>query len=575
LPTATERGGGSRALALAVPAALALLHLAFALAAYNPAPHLGGDNATYVSLAQSLVQRGEMVQLWDPAVRIQALYPPLFPAVLAAAMKAGLESYLQLKYVVIAFSALGVAWSYLWMRCAGPPRVALIGGLWLAAAPGIVDFAHWVLSDVPFWALTSLALWAWARAEGSPPTDTSIDTSSLPSEADPPTMEADAGVGLGWVAVAAAATLAAQMTRSAGLPLVLAAGVWLVGRRRWRGLAVYAAVVAPVMVGWNLRGRAAGGGGAGGVDRPVFPWAVDPYRPDLGNVTPLEFLGRVHDNVVEYATHHLPLLLTGDGRGRAAAVLGAGVAVLAFVGWVRRLRRPGVAEVWLPTYLGLILVWPQNWSGERLILPTLPMLLLCALQAAHGLAAPLLRGPVRRRPRLAPAALAASAACVLAVTAPGLRRTSQAGGRCRASFAAGERFPCLTPAWHDFFHLAERVRGRLPAGSVVISRKPTLWYMLAGYRSRVYPFSAVPDTLLHAARQAGARYVVEDQIIDLAPLYLHPILRARPHAFCAVPGMSLPYARLLRIVPAGETPAPGDSVRGEEHIPPCPAASAG
>jgi hypothetical protein len=563
LSTAPRGRGGTRALALAAPAALALLHLALALAAYNPAPHLGGDNAAYIAIARSLLARGEIVQLWDPAVRVQAVYPPLFPAVLAVAIKAGLRSYLELKYVVIAFSALAVLWSYLWMRRAGSPRVALVAGLWLAAAPGVVDFAHWVLSDVPFWALTALALWVWTRVESSQPAD-SAEVSGGASTSPSGAADGETPTRLGWVVVAAAATLAAEMTRSAGLPLVAAAAVWLVLRRRWRGLAVYAAVVAPVMLGWNLRGR-----GGGGVEHPSFPWRVDPYRPELGNVTPLEFVARFRDNVAEYTLHHLPLLLTGDGRGRAAAVLGAAVVLLALAGWVRRLRRPGVAEIWVPLYLGLILVWPQNWSGERLILPVLPMLLLCAIETLWALLAPLAAGLRRRVPRVESIAAVAAVAAVVAVTAPGLARTSTAGSRCRASFAAGERFPCLTPAWHDFLHLAQMVRGRLPAGSVVISRKPTLWYMLSGYRSRVYPFSAVPDSLFRTARETGARYVVEDHIVDLAPLYLHPVLRARPRAFCSVPGLSLPSARLLRLVPAGEPPVPGDTAGGEERIPPC------
>src|SRR4051812_47859769 len=91
-------GGGLPAWMVA--AALAVLHLGLALGAYNPSPYVGGDNATYLALAQSLLQRGTFVELWDPALRPQALYPPLFPAVLAVGMWAGLRTYVTLKFVV-------------------------------------------------------------------------------------------------------------------------------------------------------------------------------------------------------------------------------------------------------------------------------------------------------------------------------------------------------------------------------------------------------------------------------------------------------------------------------------------
>ncbi|MDB4949803.1 MAG: hypothetical protein JWM27_2452 [Gemmatimonadetes bacterium] len=592
LSSAPRSRAGRRLPALAVPAALLALHLALVLAAYNPAPNLGGDNATYLALARSLLERGDFVELWDPALRPQALYPPLFPAVLALGMMAGLRTYVTLKYVVAAFAGLGALASYLWMRRAGGRGAALVAGLWLALGAGVVDLGHWVLSDVPFWSLTALALWAWTRAADAMAFEpaTSEPRSSTGSEAGgsrrsshsarnadgiASTADADGdrppAFALAWVAVAALGTLAAEMTRSAGLPLVVAAAVWLVVRRRWRALALYAAILGPVLLGWNLRGSGGGGGGAPGGGHPSFPWAVDPYRPELGNVNALGFLRRIWDNLAEYGGHHVPTLLLGRSDGHAAMAAGALVTALAFAGWIVRLRRRGgVAEAWLPLYLGLILTWPQNWSGERLILPALPVMLLCAAEAAGMLLAPVVRRiPARRRAASRTAALACALAGVALAAAPGAVREVRTGRACTAVYRAGERFPCVSPAWHDYFALADRARGRLPRGAAVISRKPTLWFMLSGYRSRVYPFSAVPDSFFRAARQAGAGYVVDDQIIDLSPLYLHPILRARPHAFCVLPGLALPNARLLRILPAREHPLPGDTVRGEEHIPPC------
>src|SRR5512140_2410931 len=61
-----------------IPAALALLHLAIAIAAFPPTPFTGGDDATYISLARSLIQRHDYTDIWDPSLPPHTLYPPVF-----------------------------------------------------------------------------------------------------------------------------------------------------------------------------------------------------------------------------------------------------------------------------------------------------------------------------------------------------------------------------------------------------------------------------------------------------------------------------------------------------------------
>ena len=63
----------------------------------------------------------------------------------------------------------------------------------------------------------------------------------------------------------------------------------------------------------------------------------------------------------------------------------------------------------------------------------------------------------------------------------------------------------------------------------------------------LYPLSAVPDSLFSLAKRTGAQYVVVDQIGDLAPQYLHPILLARRDDFCIIRELSTENAAFARI----------------------------
>jgi hypothetical protein len=434
---------------------IAALHLLLALVAYNPSPHVGGDNAAYLSLARSLVERHSYLSLWDPALPAHTQYPPVWPAIIALMWIVGLRGLVAMKFAVLAFSVAAVGLSYLWMRRVATAGIALTVGVLLAVSPGVVELSHWELSDVPAWAFTMLALWASTHLVGTPERELHGD-------------EPDHGK---WLGVLVAGAVLGNFTRSAGLPLVVAALVWFALRRRWRDLAVLGGVFFPLAFLWWLWGKVNGGAGYVG-----YLWAVDPYQPRLGTVGAWELISRIGVNAGRYANMHLPVLLSWNPNGRWW--LSVPIVLLAVIGWARRLRRPGVAEIWTPPMLGLLLLWPSTWSGERFILPLLPLLLLYAAEALRD-------GARRLQWRAAPRVVALAAGAVLLLIAiPGIKEVSRTGLECSGEFRDGETFPCMSPEFHDLFALAKKARGALPPGSTVLSRKAKIFFIYSGDRGR-------------------------------------------------------------------------------------------
>jgi hypothetical protein len=488
---------------------LVALHLVLAGLVFMPAPHPGGDNAVYLSLARSLLDGGYR-DLYDPATPSHTQFPPGFPLLLAAALKLGLGPWVGFKLVIVAFSAAGVALTYLWMRRRRRPDLALGVALLVAVSPGVLALSHWELSDVPFWAMTTAALLCWER---------------LPRGRHRRT------------AAAAALTLCAYLTRSAGLPLLVAGAAWLVLRRRWTQLGIYVAVVLPPAVAWAVWTRAQGG-------YTSLIRLADVYAPDNGTVTATGLVERVGENAMLYGGRFLPALL-GGGASPVLGILSVLVLALAAYGWARRLRRPGVAELWVPLYLAMLLVWSPDWAGDRLLLPVYPALLMYAGDALARIGR---MGFLPGR-RMAPALGAA----VLAVAAvPGVVEGAGMGTFCTAEYRRGDAVPCLEPSWSDFFVLAGEVGPTLPEGSAVLSRKPALFWAAAGLPGRTYPLSREPAALFRAARGAGARYVLLDDLDQVATSYLTPILIRRPAAFCIVRSLGGNRATLLGIRPDAE-----------------------
>lgn len=474
---------------------LAAIHVLMALLTFEPQPHTGGDNAAYITLARSLLETGTYTELWDPATPPHTKYPPGFPLVLAAALALGLTPWVQLKLVVLAFSATAVAFSFLWMRGRGRPMLAVGTGLLLAIAPGVLREGRWVLSDVPFWAFTAVALWAFDRLR---PGD--------------------------WKRFGAAAfvLLLAYFTRSAGLPLVVAALGLLALRKMWAQFAALAMIIGVPATAWWLRSRAYAPSGY----VSEF-WLVNPYQPSLGRIGVPQLVQRVSENIGNYASMHIPLLLTNN-MGLLLTLVSSLILVLGVAGWARRVRRPGVAELFTPLYLGLICIWPAVWSGERFVLPALALILFYAADAITWLF-----NRVHRSAGLAAAGVGGLMLVLLAI--PGVSLGMQVGRMCTGLYLDGQRYPCLGhPAWDEFFALAEQAPALLPDDAVVLNRKPRLFYQLSGLRGRMFPMVEDPDALFATADSIGARYVVFDQTDGISTRYLAPSIQRYPDAFCLV-----------------------------------------
>jgi hypothetical protein len=501
-----------------MPVGLALIHLLLALLAFHQAPYTGGDDATYISLARSLLERHEYRDIWDPAMPLHTQYPPVFPMIVAGGLAMGLDIVTKLRLAMVIISTLAVFVSCLWLRRVTTAGIAFCAGFFIALSPEVVRLGMEVLSDYTFWLFSILAVLAWRQAEG--------ERSAIPVKK---------------VFIAAIVTLLAYITRSAGAPLLLAVFIWLALRKDFRAFAITAALSAPPIFAWWLRGRHANGGGY------LAPFlAVDPYDPAKGNVDLVEILKRFGANLHNYSARHIPRMI--DGSPRQMLWLGASVGLIAIIGWSLRAKKPSVAEIWFPIYVGLVLLWPVTWGGGRFLMPIAPLIALYAVEPIAKLASNY------RRPAVIAIAIIVGA-CVLIF--PDIKNQIDIGTGCRARYAEGERFPCTDPAFAQFFEEAEKARGNLPAGSVVLSRKPTIYFVHSGYQSRLYPLSKEPDSLLNLAFRINAHYVVIDQITDLAPRYLHPVLLARRDDFCVIPELSLENAVLVKIEIGGPPRPPG------------------
>lgn len=508
-----------------IPIILALVHLTIALFAFHAAPFTGGDDATYISLARSLIQGHGYTDIWDPSARPETVYPPIFPVIVAGGLLSGLSVSVGLKLMMVAISSGAVFLSCVWLRRETTPYVALAAGLLLAISPEIIEEGREVLSDATFWLFSIGAVLAWRRYA-------LLSADSRKEAVAWPGMSA---------AIASALTVAAYFTRSAGLPLLIAALLWLGIRKDRKSIAILLAMAVPLIVAWWLRARDSAS--ASYISSFML---VNPYVPAKGTIGLHDAFARVARNFFQYRRYHVPRVF---GIASESLILGTILIGLAVAGWAERTRRPGLAEMWTVAYVGLVLLWPVEWAAPRFLLPLIPVL---CLYLSEGVAAAASFTP---RPKVAGAIILATAVTMIL---PNVRKEIEAGAKCRADYEAGDEFPCISSNMRDFFVAASSARNRLPAGSVVLTRKPTVFFLYSGYRSVLYPLSPDADSLFKAARLNRAQFLLIDKLSDLSPMYLVPVLRARNEDFCIMSELSQPNVLFARIEP-GAFPAPPGS----------------
>ena len=496
----------------AVVGTLLVLHGVLGLAILQPIPHPGGDSSAYLALAESLRSGQGYRELWDPATARHAVYPPVFPLLLAGAQTLGAQSLTALHTLMVLLSGAAIGATYLLLRASFGAVPALAVTAVLALSPGVLHHAQWPLSDVPFWLLVSLSLWLLADARSTP-----------------------------RFAGGVAAACVAYLTRLAGLPLLMAIPAWLLARRDWRRLALAAALIVPSAGAWWLRAREMGVAPV----RGAFATA-DPYGEAGVDSLLLELARRVLPNLRALAGDHLPELLFGWSAIPAPAVGGLVLAAAA-AGMALRLRRGvGLLELFVALYVAMLLVWIPQWSSARYVLPVLGPLLAYA-----GVAA----GAALRRfaPRLLPRAAVAAAAVLVAVGVSGHATLTLRNLACGRDARRDAPVRCLSSDQRDLQTAARRARDVLPPDAVIVSRKPTIVYALSGRRGRLYPLRANGAELRVAAARAGARYVLVDRSA-LTLFELQPMLASEPERYCVLMMIGGTRTMLLRIVEDAERP---------------------
>ncbi len=437
------------------------------------------DDAVYALTAQSLAD-GEGYRLRNlPGHPPQTKYPILFPSLLAATSGASSDlgaSLHAMQRTTALVAALAVALAYLLcVRFGACSRVTAAAGVTIAAsAPNFLYYCAQPLSEMPFLALTVLALWAAERRFRS-------------TEASP-AGELLTGMLLGLP----------FLCRSAGIVLPVAAAIVFVLardrlalRRSRGGLAPLAwmtagvAMVALPWIAWSLQAGAA----------PPTD-AVAEYQTD--------YLGWWKNNAstsviatnffkAAVATAQIPLeslARTLHEQTDSARLLLFALGALPWIAVLRRSLSLSVLPVTVTVYLVLVCVWP--WPPDRFLVPVLPFVLAFGLEDLRLLVA---RVAGARGAIVAVAALVLTAGSANALLLSRYVAASDADGYPHFVLT-GESVP-----WSSYAAVFDWLREHTKEGDVLAAGFDTMTALYT-QRPTIRPFAVRPLSLYYGSGEA-------------------------------------------------------------------------
>ena len=479
----------------AIPLAVAVVALLIGVWTFDEKLSLSGDNTEFVTLARSMANGEGLTYTNLPEPRTATKYPFGFPLLLAPVAAAfegwegpgsGTPDWVVMKWLVVCTFTMGMAAFYLLAREMAGPIAGLAAAALAMTNPLTVDYAHQVMSEVPYLVPSMLALWCLHRG-----------------------IEHKGWRDNYWLWAGIAAAIAAYYIRSVGIVVIGAPIAVLLLRRDWQRAGLIAGVSFVAMLPWALRNSAVGGGSVY-LKQLV---SVNPYFQQQGLLDAAGLLERVLGHVNFYLAYGLTGTLWPTFEPTGSMLTPGSVAMLALlVGFVWRSiqqRRHLLQLIYVAFFLGTVLLWP--WEGDRFILPVVPMLLLfCVIAVREGVTWLRSKG-------------AGPMAFVLAAVLLGLGLQANVRGLTKLATAAKVDY---TPHWRNYMEAGLWLRANSEQDAIITCRKAFWMHVVSGRRTFVYAFDE-PDVLMADLDEKGADYAIVEQLgYSHTQRFLLPALQA-------------------------------------------------
>ncbi len=480
---------------------------------------LNGDNLNYYYLAKNLSEKGTYAFSYDLQQRPHSHWPPGYPFIMTAFMTIS-DSVNFMKGVNGMFLLASSILLFLTFRRFGLGVMVSFAGAFVVLYSGpFLRYSTIMMSEIPFLFFSTLSIYL-------------ISISDFKKV-----------VYKNHTFILAIVCLYfTYLIRSQGIALLPGIILFLLLSKKWWYIPGTFAIFGISAIPWALRNHFADVSSSY-VNQLLMK---NPYRVEDGQVDFMGLLERILSNAQRYLDKEIPVSLvnnlsvvyTGDNFEKWTHWwVGTILVVLITIGIFAIQKNRSLLIGYIAGTLGILLLWPEVWFGNRFILPIIPFLAVSAINGIKFLADLIIQKAIGWNFQFNALLL------IPVIVMLNIDRINQLRQN-----ASHDIYP---PAYANYFEVATWARENIEdENTVIAARKPELFHHFSGtYMAR---FRRTPDeeALIEGLKRNEVTHVVIEQLgFADTGRYLLPAVQNNPGIFQVIHQTEEPQAYLITFNP--------------------------
>ncbi|HUP14357.1 MAG TPA: hypothetical protein VM187_19175, partial [Niastella sp.] len=325
---------------------------------------LNGDDTAYYLLGKTLAAGNGYTNAHQLGSAAHNHFPPGYPAIIAVMCKLFGSDLIFIKQVNGFFLLGSVALLCLitW-KMGRNIHLTFLVGLFTVLNAHLLEFSVATMSEVPFLFFSLLCLILAMATNYEKPLFKNI---------------------IFWLLIICVSFT--YHVRTTGISILVGLLAFLLFRKNWRYALASCVGFVVLALPWYLRGKSLGGNSY--VSQLMMKNA---YRHELGKMGITDWFNRIGANLVRYFKFEIPSCVTGikfsDYNDQSIGIIiAAGVMLELIIMGVFMLKHKteNLFIFFMLSYFGILLLWPDVWTGVRFMLPLLPLLLFLMIYGVFG-----------------------------------------------------------------------------------------------------------------------------------------------------------------------------------------------
>lgn len=478
-----------------VPIILIIFSIILALVTFSLVPFSGGDNFTYFLLGRALAKGKGYIELWDPSHPLHTQYPPIFPILLIPA--AFLNSYLLAKLIVFLCFIFLLFFSYLLfleLDYSNSKMISIVALAFLAFSPGLLEYSHWVLSDIPYLLFSVLSLLSWSKKRYN---------------------------------LALFFSIIGFFTRTAGISLLIAViGFYILKSKIERKKTIIPLLALLFIPIWIIYGKVFGSQ----FQRSYFQQLIskDPYNPSMGNIGILNLIFRIGKNILRMFLKILPNIFFGEIKILLIS-LSISIILLSLLSFgvvsekiffkktdeekKSSFSTLNLINTYMFLYLLTVWSWPVIWTvDKRLYLPILPWLAFCLAKGSVRITRLFQKGIAKKFPFFITGLLVANCVFIALTSSNELWKNNMKW--IKEKIPSGRAF-----YFKDYINIKNwALREKIQENSVFMVRKQTAFHYFTDFPTAPVPQTENPEELKNIIETKKVDYIVLSPLFKSYPI---------------------------------------------------------